>query len=127
MTQTCALEPSGTFSLVRVGGNGVVAARVALEQLGWTVGLTIRLAVSSGLLVVAPCDTRGQASVPPKMSVTLPARLRAQCRIRPGDQVLLAALPEHELLVVYPQHVLHEMVTAYHAELASTPHRTAAE
>ncbi|WP_410628408.1 hypothetical protein [Amycolatopsis sp. cmx-8-4] len=115
------------FSLVRVAENGVVAARMAMEALGWATGLTIRLSVSSRLLVVAPCDSRGQASVPPKMSLTMPARLRAQCRIRPGDQVLLAALVEHDLLVVYPQHVLHEMVTAYHTDLASTPHRTAAK
>lgn len=112
------------FSVVRVGGNGVVAARVTLEQLGWVAGSAIQLEVSSGLLVVAPCEERGQASVPPRMCVTLPARLRRQCRIRPGDQVLLAALVEHDLLVVYPQHVLHEMVIAYHA---SAPHRTAAE
>ena len=115
------------FSLVRVGGNGVVAARLTLDALGWAAGLTIRLSVSSGLLVVAPCDTRGQTSVPPKMSLTLPARLRARCRIRPGDQVLLAALPEHDLLVVYPQHVLHTMVTAYHDELADSPNRTGEE
>jgi hypothetical protein len=48
---------SVVFSLVRVGGNGVVAARLALEALGWTAGLTIRLSVSSGLLVAPPCDT----------------------------------------------------------------------
>jgi hypothetical protein len=65
--------------------------------------------------------------VPPKMNLTLPARLRAQCRIRKGDQVLLAALPEHDLLVVYPQHVLHTMVTAYHDGLTDSPHRAAEE
>jgi hypothetical protein len=48
---------SVVFSLVRVSGNGVVAARLALEALGWTAGLTIRLSVSSGLLVAPPCDT----------------------------------------------------------------------
>ncbi len=115
---------SVAFSLVRIGGNGVVAARVALGQLGWAVGLPIRLTVSSGLLVVAPCAKPDAASVSPKMSLTLPARLRARCRIRPGDQVLLASLRDYDLLVVYPQHVLQEMVTAYHAELAHGPHRT---
>src|SRR5213082_1207548 len=41
---------SVAFSLVRVGMNGVVAARVPLEQLSWAPGLPLQLSVSSGLL-----------------------------------------------------------------------------
>jgi len=36
-------------------------------------------------------------------------------------QVLLAALVEHELLVVYPQRKLYDMVIAYHATLRVEP------
>jgi hypothetical protein len=118
---------SVAFSLVRVGGNGTVAAQVALNQVGWAAGLPIRFTVSSGLIVVEPREKPVTASVSPRMSLTLPARLRARCRIRPGDQVLLASLCDYDLLVVYPQHALHEMVTAFHAELANSPDRTATE
>ena len=59
------------------------------------------------------------------MNLTLPARLRARCHIRAEDQVLLAAVLEHNLLVVYPQHVLYTMVTAFHDNLAKVPDRTA--
>jgi hypothetical protein len=116
---------SVAFSLVRVGMNGVVAARVPLERLGWAPGLPLRLSVSSGLLMVAPSAKPSAASVPPRMSVTLPARLRARCRIRPEDQVLLAAVLEHDLLVVYPQHVLYTMLTAFHDSLVDIPDTTA--
>lgn len=116
---------SVAFSLVRVGMNGVVAARVPLERLGWAPGLPLRLSVSSGLLVVAPSENPSPASVPSRMNLTLPARLRARCRIRADDQVLLAAVLEHDLLVVYPQHVLYTMVTAFHDNLADIPDRTA--
>ncbi|EME52259.1 hypothetical protein H074_34136 [Amycolatopsis decaplanina DSM 44594] len=57
------------------------------------------------------------ARIPSKMGVVLPARLRSRCRMRAGEQVLLASLIEHDLLVVYPQHVLHAMVTGFHASL----------
>ncbi|WP_370965023.1 hypothetical protein [Amycolatopsis sp. cg9] len=116
---------SVAFSLVRVGMNGVVAARVPLERLNWAPGLPLRLSVSSGLLVVAPSEKPSAALVPSKMSLTLPARLRARCRIRAEDQVLLAAVLEHDLLVVYPQHVLYTMVTAFHDNLVVIPEGTA--
>ncbi|WP_410573388.1 hypothetical protein [Amycolatopsis sp. cmx-4-61] len=116
---------SVAFSLARVGANGVVAARVPLERLSWAPGLQLRLSVSSGLLVVAPSEKPSAASVPPRMNLTLPARLRAQCRIRTEDQVLLAAVLEHDLLVVYPQHALYTMVTAFHDNLVKIPDRTA--
>ncbi|MFT7868327.1 MULTISPECIES: hypothetical protein [Amycolatopsis] len=118
---------SVAFSLVRVGMNGVVAARVPLERLRWAPGLPLRLSVSSGLLVVAPSEKPSGTSIPPRMSLTLPARMRARCRIRAEDQVLLAALLEHDLLVVYPQHVLYTMVTTFHDNLVDIPDRTAHE
>lgn len=105
------------FSLVRMDGTGTVAARVALSQLGWRAGWPIRFDVSSGLLVVASSEEPATVRVPAKMGLVLPARLRSRCRIRAGEQVLLAALVDHDVLVVYPQHVVHEMLTGYHAAL----------
>ena len=82
--------------------------------------------MSCGLVVVARSADPTALRVPSKMSLFLPARLRSRCRIRGGDQVLLASLTEHDLLVVYPQHVVHEMVTGYHASLPDGPNQTPA-
>lgn len=112
---------SVAFSLVKVGGNGVVAARIALQQLAWAPGWALRFSVSSGLLIVAPAENPTATFVPPTMNLTLPARLRSRCHIRTGDQVLLASVVEHNLLVVYPQHVLHTMLATYHDTLTATP------
>ncbi|MEV5718183.1 hypothetical protein AB0L41_30215 [Amycolatopsis mediterranei] len=111
---------SVAFSLVKVGGNGVVAARIALQQLAWAPGRALRFSVSSGLLIAAPAEKPTVAFVSPTMNLTLPARLRSRCRIRTGDQVLLASVVDHHLLVVYPQHVLHTMLAAYHDTLAAS-------
>ncbi|WP_152521547.1 hypothetical protein [Amycolatopsis decaplanina] len=114
-----ALVESGSvgFSLVRIDETGTVAAKVALSQLDWCAGQSIRFDVSAGLLVVGRASERVSARIPSKMGVVLPARLRSRCRMRAGEQVLLASLIEHDLLVVYPQHVLHAMVTGFHASL----------
>ncbi|MEV4055192.1 hypothetical protein AB0J55_28660 [Amycolatopsis sp. NPDC049688] len=111
---------SVAFSLVKVGGNGVVAARIALQQLEWIPGRALRFSASSGLLIVAPAEKPTTAFVPQTLNLTLPARLRARCRIRTGDQVLLASVLDHDLLVIYPLHVLHTMLAAYHDRLAAT-------
>ncbi|QYN18912.1 hypothetical protein [Amycolatopsis sp. DSM 110486] len=127
MDLAIAVESSSVgLSLVRVDSGGVVAARTALSQLGWPGGHPVRFDVSCGLIVVTRCAGPDAFLVPAKMSLFLPARLRSRCRIRAGEQVLLAALTDHDLLVVYPQHVVHEMVTGYHASLPDSPHRTAA-
>ncbi|MEU3768650.1 hypothetical protein AB0E55_26640 [Amycolatopsis keratiniphila] len=119
LTELGVLVESGSlgFSLVRIDETGTVAAKVALSQLGWCAGQSIRFDVSAGLLVARRTSERVAARIPSKMGVVLPARLRARCRMRSSEQVLLASLLEHDLLVVYPQHVLHAMVTAFHASL----------
>ncbi len=119
MAELGALVESGSvgFSLVRIDDTGTVAAKVALSQVAWSAGQLIRFEVSAGLLVVARAGEHATARIPSKMGVVLPARLRSRCRMRTGEQVLLASLIEHDLLVVYPQHVLHTMVTGFHQSL----------
>ncbi|AUI59575.1 hypothetical protein B1H26_18525 [Amycolatopsis sp. BJA-103] len=119
MAELGALVESGSvgFSLVRIDDTGTVAAKAALSQLDWCAGQSIRFEVSAGLLVVARAGEDATARIPSKMGVVLPARLRSRCRMRTGEQVLLASLIEHDLLVVYPQHVLHAMVTGFHQSL----------
>ncbi|MFD6070296.1 hypothetical protein [Amycolatopsis lurida] len=119
MAELGVLVESGSvrFSLVRIDVTGTVAAKAALSQLGWRAGQSIRFDVSAGLLVVGRTSERLAARIPSKMGVVLPARLRSRCRMQVGEQVLLASLTEHDLLVVYPQHVLHAMVTGFHTSL----------
>jgi hypothetical protein len=113
---------SGTagFGLVRVDASGAVASKTAVTLLGWSAGMPIRYDVRTGLIVVNsdPCAER---RVPEKLNLVLPKTIRARCRVRAGDQLLLAALIEHELLVIYPQQRLYDMVLAYHATLQAEP------
>jgi AbrB family looped-hinge helix DNA binding protein len=40
-------------------------------------------------------------TVPPRHAVVIPAPLRHRCGLRPGDRVLLAAVPGHDTLAAY--------------------------
>jgi hypothetical protein len=108
------------FALVRVDGSGAVASKAAITLLGWSVGMPIRYDVRSGLVVVTTDPTAGRR-VPAKLNLVLPTKIRSRCRVRAGDQVFLAALLEHKLLVVYPQRRFYDMVLAYHATLQAEP------
>jgi len=44
--------------------------------------------------------------------------VRRRCGLRPGEQVLVAADPNHDVLVVHPLAALDAMVIAFHAALA---------
>ncbi|WP_410596507.1 hypothetical protein [Amycolatopsis sp. lyj-23] len=116
-----ALEPlvdsvSAGFALVRVDASGAIASKPTVALLGWRGGTPISFDVRSGLIVVCAAPD-AQRRVPAKLNLVLPARIRARCRVTAGDQVLLAALIEHEVLVIYPQRRLYDMVIAYHASL----------
>ncbi|WP_432854893.1 hypothetical protein ACQPXB_21150 [Amycolatopsis sp. CA-161197] len=119
-----AVEASSVkLSLVRVDSGGVVAARTALGQLGWCGGQSVNFAVSSGLIVASRQVRTAGIRLSSRLSLFLPARMRQRCRIRAGEQVLLGTLIDHDLLVVYPQHVMHEMLAGYHASMSDSPKR----
>jgi hypothetical protein len=108
------------FALVRVDGSGAVASKAAITLLGWSAGMPIRYEVRAGLVVVTTDPTAGRR-LPVKLNLVLPTKIRSRCRVRAGDQVFLAALVEHKLLVIYPQRRLYDMVIAYHTTLQSEP------
>ncbi|MFJ9782472.1 hypothetical protein ACIRSS_23020 [Amycolatopsis sp. NPDC101161] len=108
------------FALVRVDGSGAVASKAAITLLGWSAGIPIRYDIRSGLIVVTADPTAGRR-VPAKLNLVLPTKIRSRCRVRAGDQVFLAALLEHKLLVIYPQRRLYDMVLAYHDTLQVQP------
>ncbi|WP_329045587.1 hypothetical protein OG738_28985 [Amycolatopsis sp. NBC_01488] len=113
-------DSTAGFALVRVDGSGAVASKAAITLLGWSAGIPIRYDLRSGLIVVT-ADPNAGRRVPAKLNLVLPTKIRSRCRVRAGDQVFLAALLEHKLLVIYPQRRLYDMVLAYHATLRTEP------
>ncbi|WP_280433908.1 hypothetical protein [Nocardia carnea] len=96
-----------------------VVARAVFEHLGWSPGQSLRYELRGGLitLTTAPAGHNRHTIATPG-HIRLPAELRHATGITPGDALLLAAVPEHQLALIYPP-------WAQHTLLQSTlpPHR----
>lgn len=72
-------------------------------------------------VVVEPVhrDPAGVFEMGPMPYLVLPAAVRHRSGLRARDHVLVAADPNHDMLVVHPLTALDAMVTACHASLAT--------
>jgi len=106
------------YGMGRIDTWGVVSNRTTIDALGWTAGDRIQIALVGGS-VVAHRDPAGVFQMGPKPYLVLPATVRHRSGLHPRDHVLVAADPNHDVLVVHPLTALDAMVTAYHATLAT--------
>jgi AbrB family looped-hinge helix DNA binding protein len=65
-------------------------------------------------VVVARRDPGAMITLPARPYVVIPAALRRRCGLRPGDRVLLAALPDEDALAAYPLAVVDQAIRAHH-------------
>jgi hypothetical protein len=69
-------------------------------------------------VVTARRDPGGMVELPPTAFIPVPAALRRRCGLAPGDQVLLAALPDSGVLTAYCLAVVDQALRAH----GSFPH-----
>jgi bifunctional DNA-binding transcriptional regulator/antitoxin component of YhaV-PrlF toxin-antitoxin module len=108
-----ARQRSTVYGLTAVDGRGRVADHTVTQALGWAPGDRLTILVTKGLITVT-ADTDGQLAVSGQGRVHLPAAARHACRITPGDWVLLAAEPDHGVLLVHPLATVDAMVAHFH-------------
>jgi hypothetical protein len=97
------------YGMGRIDASGRVADRVVTQALGWQLGDRLTLSGTSGV-VVARRNPAGMVALGQKPYITVPAVLRTRCGLRAGDRVLLAAMPDEDLLTVYPLSTLHQAI-----------------
>lgn len=107
---------STVYGLAAVDDRGRVADHAVVRALGWRSGTRLDVHESGGLVLVR-ADRQGVFSVTGQGYVRLPATVRHWCGLVPGDRVLLAADPDHGLLVVHPPAALDAMVSQFHADV----------
>lgn len=100
----------------RVDASGRVAERAVIGALGWQSGDRLAMSLVEGSVLVRP-DPAGVFVLSGRPYVVLPARVRLRCGVRVGDQVLLAAWPEHGVLLVHPLAAVEAMLAEHHAAL----------
>jgi hypothetical protein len=116
------LAPPRAGSLVYGMGKidtwGVVSNRDTVQALGWTPGDRLQIALVGGSVVVHR-DPAGVFAMGPKPYLVLPAAVRHRSGVHPGERVLVAADPRHDVLVVHPVAALDSMIATYHASLTT--------
>jgi bifunctional DNA-binding transcriptional regulator/antitoxin component of YhaV-PrlF toxin-antitoxin module len=107
--------PAGVvYGTGRIDASGRVADQAISSALGWREGDRLTLTASPGV-VTARRDPRGMVTVPARACLAVPATLRRRCGLRPGDRVLLAAVPGQDVLAAYSFAVVDQALRAHGA------------
>jgi hypothetical protein len=109
-------RPDAVYGCGRIDASGRVADRVTMAALGWRGGDRLTVTAEAGVLT-ARRDPGGIVTVPDRPCLVIPAPLRHRCGLRPGDQVLLAAVPGQDTLRAYSPAVVDQAIRA-HGQLA---------
>jgi hypothetical protein len=108
------------YGMGRVDVHGAVSNRPTIEALGWRGGDRLQISLIAGSVVVHR-DPRGAFTMPHGRYLVLPAAVRHHSGLHAGEQMLLAADPGHDVLVLHPLRAVDTMVLAYHAGLGGEP------
>jgi hypothetical protein len=115
-----ALPRSGSlrYGMGKIDSDGRVSNGSTIAALGWGAGDRLHMALVGGSVVVHR-DPSGAFRLGRKPYLVLPMAVRRRSGLGAGQQVLLAADPNHDVLVVHPETALDTMITTYHASLTT--------
>jgi bifunctional DNA-binding transcriptional regulator/antitoxin component of YhaV-PrlF toxin-antitoxin module len=110
-------DVSMRYAIVIVDERGRFTDQSIVRALGWGPGDRLDIGVSCGAVVIRT-SAEGVFALNARGHVPVPVAVRRWCAVRTGDRVLLAAAPEHGVLVVHTMAALDAMVERYHAAMA---------
>jgi len=111
-----APSPPGdvVYGIARIDASGRICERAVIAALSWAGGDHLTFTADAGV-VTARRDPGGMVTLPASTFVTIPAALRRRCGLGAGDQVLLAAHPDHDSLAAYSLAVVDQAIRAHGA------------
>ncbi len=112
-----SLPEDVVYGIARIDASGRICERAIITALGWAGGDLLTLTADAGV-VTARRDPGGMVTLPASAYIAIPAALRRRCGLEPGDQVLLAALPDQDSLAAYSLAVVDQAIRAH----GSFPH-----
>ncbi len=107
-------DTSLLYDIGRVDGSGRIASNDIVSALNWTPGSKLDVILTPQSIVLRAASD-GLFSVPQRPCIVIPSHARRPHGIKPGDHVLIAAAPDHGLVIVYPLSALDEMISRYHS------------
>jgi hypothetical protein len=102
------------YDIGRVDGSGCIASNDIINPLNWSSGSKLDVILTPQSIVLRSASD-GLFSVPQRPCIVIPSHARRPHGIPPGDHVLIAAAPDHGLVIVYPLSALDEMISRYHS------------
>ena len=111
------------YGMGKIDTWGLVSNRSTIDTLGWVAGDRLHIVLVGGSVVVHR-DEAGAFAMGTRPYLMIPAAVRHHSGLRPRDLVLMAADPNHDVLVVHPLAAVDTMITAYHASLTTTGSNT---
>jgi hypothetical protein len=102
------------YGIGRIDASGRIADRTVTSALGWRGGDRLTLTAEAGV-VTARRDPGGMITLPNRAYIAIPAALRHRCGLRPGNRVLLAAVPGDDMLSAYSLAVVDQAIRAHGA------------
>ena len=106
------------YGMGRIDSDGRVSNASIITSLGWRVGDRLQMALVEGSVLVQR-NVSGPFRIGRKPYLVLPVALRRRNRMGAGQQVLLAADRNYDVLVVHPESALDTMIASYHASLSA--------
>ena len=113
-------DTSLTYAITRLDDSGRIYDQTTATALGWTPGQRLTITRQHHVLTIH-ADPDGLHTRSPRGCLTIPAVARAHCGLQLGDQLLLAAAPTHQTLLIHPITALNTMLLDYHTK-TSTDH-----
>ena len=107
-------DASMLYDIGRVDSSGRVASNDIINALRWRPGSKLDVILTPRTIVIRAAPG-GLFSVPRRPRIIIPSHARRAHDIKPGDHVLIAAAPDHGLVIVYPLSALDEMISRYHS------------
>jgi bifunctional DNA-binding transcriptional regulator/antitoxin component of YhaV-PrlF toxin-antitoxin module len=102
------------YGIARIDASGRICERAVITALSWAGGDRLTFTAEAGV-VTARLDPGGMVTLPASAYITIPAPLRRRCGLEAGDQVLLAALPDQDVLTAYSLAVVDQAIRAHGA------------
>jgi hypothetical protein len=107
-------DASMLYEIGCVDDSGRVYCSEIISRLDWRPGTRLDVILAPRAIVIRAAPG-GLTSAQRRPCVLLPSHARNPHEIKAGDHVLLAAAPEHGLLLVYPLAALDDMISRYHS------------
>ncbi|MCP2167832.1 hypothetical protein [Goodfellowiella coeruleoviolacea] len=96
--------------------HGRCTDQTLIQSLGWAAGQGVDISAAHGVIVVRADDT-GLHTLARRGHLRIPAPIRHWCDLAAGDRLLLAAVPDQQLLVIHTMAAVDVMLVNYYASL----------